>query len=42
MFPWLPVTDDHEILSRITLRAATLANDEQLASRQLLRQIRHR
>ena len=42
LFPWLPVTDDHEILSRITLRAATLANDEQLASRQLLRQIRHR
>jgi hypothetical protein len=42
LFPWLPVTDDHEILSRITLRATTLANDEQLASRQLLRQIRHR
>jgi hypothetical protein len=42
LFPWLPVTDDHEILSRITLRATTLANEEQLASRRLLRQIRHR
>ena len=42
LFPWLPVTDDHEILSHITLRATTLANEEQLASRRLLRQIRHR
>ena len=42
LFPWLPVTDDHEILSRITLRATTLANEEQLASQRLLRQIRHR
>ena len=42
LFPWIPLTDDHEILSRITLRATTLANDEQLASRPLLRQIRHR
>jgi len=42
LFPWLPATDDHEILRRIVLRAAILADDEQLASRQLLRQIRHR
>jgi hypothetical protein len=42
LFPWMPVTDDHEVLSRITLRATILANDDQLASRQLLRQIRHR
>lgn len=42
LFPWLPATDDHEILHRIVLRAAILADDEQLASRQLLRQIRHR
>jgi len=42
LFPWIPLTDDHEILSRITLRATTLANDEQLASRALLRQIRQR
>lgn len=42
LFPWLPATDDHEILHRITLRATILANDEQLASQQLLRQIRQR
>jgi hypothetical protein len=42
LFPWLPVTDDHEILGQIVLRAAVLADDEHLASRQLLRQIRHR
>lgn len=42
LFPWIPVADDHDILRRITLRATILANDEQLASRQLLRQIRHR
>jgi hypothetical protein len=42
LFPWLPATDDHEILSRIVLRATILANDEQLANRHLLRQIRHR
>ncbi|HET7247093.1 MAG TPA: hypothetical protein VFJ07_19890, partial [Streptosporangiaceae bacterium] len=40
--PWIPVADDHDILRRITLRATILANDEQLASRHLLRQIRHR
>jgi len=42
LFPWIPATDDNEIPRRITLRATILANDEQLASRQLLRQIRHR
>jgi hypothetical protein len=42
LFPWLPVTDDHEILHRIVLRAAILADDERVASRQLLRQIRRR
>jgi hypothetical protein len=42
LFPWLPATDDHEILSRITLRATILADEERLASRGLLRQIRHR
>jgi len=42
LFPWIPLTDDPEIRRRLTLRATTLANDEQLASRPLLRQIRHR
>jgi hypothetical protein len=42
LFPWLPVADDHEILRRIVIRAAILADDERLPSRPLLRQIRHR
>jgi hypothetical protein len=42
LFPWLPVTDDHEVLRRIVVRAAILADDERLASQRLLRQIRHR
>jgi uncharacterized protein DUF4132 len=42
LFPWIPVADDHDILRRITVRATILASDEQLASRRLLRQIRHR
>jgi hypothetical protein len=42
LFPWLPVTDDHEVLRRVVVRAAILADDERLASRRLLRQIRHR
>jgi hypothetical protein len=42
LFPWLSVTDDHEVLSRIVVRAAILADDERLASRRLLRQIRRR
>lgn len=36
----LPALDDDEILRRILVRAAILADDEQLASRKLLRQIR--
>jgi hypothetical protein len=36
----LPAIDDDEILHRILIRAAILADDEQLASRKLLRQIR--
>jgi hypothetical protein len=36
----LPAIDDDEILQRILLRAAILADDEQLASRKLLKQIR--
>jgi hypothetical protein len=36
----LPALDDDEILQRILVRAAILADDEQLASRKLLRQIR--
>ena len=36
----LPALDDDEILSRILIRAAILADDEQLASPKLLRQIR--
>jgi hypothetical protein len=38
--PGLPALDDDEILQRILIRAAILADDEQLASRKLLRQIR--
>jgi hypothetical protein len=36
----LPALDDDEILRRILIRAAILADDEQLASRKLLKQIR--
>lgn len=36
----LPAIDDDEILQRILIRAAILADDEQLASRKLLKQIR--
>jgi hypothetical protein len=36
----LPGVDDDEILQRILIRAAILADDEQLASRKLLKQIR--
>ena len=36
----LPAVDDDEILQRILIRAAILADDEQLASRKILRQIR--
>ena len=36
----LPAIDDDEILQRILVRAAILADDEQLASRKLLKQIR--
>jgi Domain of unknown function (DUF4132) len=36
----LPAIDDDEILHRILVRAAILADDEQLASRKLLKQIR--
>jgi hypothetical protein len=36
----LPALDDDEILQRILIRAAILADDEQLASRRLLKQIR--
>jgi hypothetical protein len=36
----LPAVDDDEILQRILIRAAILADDEQLASRKLLKQIR--
>jgi hypothetical protein len=36
----LPAVDDDEILQRILVRAAILADDEQLASRKLLKQIR--
>jgi hypothetical protein len=36
----LPAIDDDEILQRILVRAAILADDEQLASRKLLNQIR--
>jgi hypothetical protein len=42
VFPWLPVTEDHDIPRRIVQRATILADDERLASRQLLRQIRRR
>ena len=38
--PGLPAIDDDEILQRILIRAAILADDEQLADRKLLRQIR--
>ena len=38
--PGLPAIDDDEILQRILIRAAILADDEQLASRKLLKQIR--
>ena len=38
----LPGIDDDEILQRILVRAAILADDEQLASRKLLKQIRGR
>ena len=36
----MPALDDDEILQRILVRAAVLADDELLASRKLLRQIR--
>jgi hypothetical protein len=36
----LPAIDDDEILQRILVRAAILADDEQLAGRKLLKQIR--
>lgn len=36
----LPAIDDDEILQRILVRAAILADDDQLASRKLLKQIR--
>jgi hypothetical protein len=38
--PGVPALDDDEILHRILIRAAILADDEQLASRKLLKQIR--
>jgi len=38
--PGLPALDDDEILQRILIRAAILADDEQLASRKILKQIR--
>jgi hypothetical protein len=38
--PGLPAVDDDEILQRVLIRAAILADDEQLASRKLLEQIR--
>jgi hypothetical protein len=38
-FGLVPAIDD-EILQRILIRAAILADDEQLASRKLLKQIR--
>jgi Domain of unknown function (DUF4132) len=38
--PGLPALDDDEILQRVLVRAAILADDERLASRKLLRQIR--
>jgi len=38
--PGLPALDDDEILHRILIRAAILADDDQLASRDLLKQIR--
>lgn len=38
--PGLPALDDDEILQRVLIRAAILADDEQLASRKLLKQIR--
>lgn len=39
-FPGLPALDDDQILHRLLICAAILADDEQLASRKLLRQIR--
>ena len=36
----VPIVDDDEILQRILVRAAILADDELLASRKLLKQIR--
>jgi hypothetical protein len=36
----LPGVDDDEILQRILIRAAILADDEQLTSRKLFKQIR--
>jgi hypothetical protein len=38
--PGLPAPDDDKILRRILIRAAILAADDQLADRDLLRQIR--
>jgi hypothetical protein len=38
--PGVPALDDDEILHRILIRAAILADDSQLASRKLLKQIR--
>ena len=38
--PGLLALDDDEILQRVLIRAAILADDEQLASRKLLKQIR--
>jgi hypothetical protein len=38
--PGLPALDDDEILLRVLIRAAILADDDQLASRKLLKQIR--
>jgi hypothetical protein len=37
---WLPIFDDDEILRRIMVRSGILAEDERLASRKLLKQIR--
>jgi hypothetical protein len=37
---WLPIFDDDEILRRIMIRSGVLAEDERLASKKLLKQIR--
>lgn len=40
LLTWLPAIDDDEILHRVIVRAAILGNEERLASRKLLRQVR--